>query len=235
MWARMYRSLTVAAMMVLSGQAFSAVVYQNGVPDNPPVEGGGAVVNNARSVADDFTLSREVVLTDMHLFTFEQNNPDPWDGTLVYRFFDSDANAPETPGANLLGSGELGANDVTRNLIGDTPGGGGLWSSYEYSFDLLDPIALTPGSYWVNLYLQEDDATGNNIMMWQGTFPTQALGQRAWIPSGAEHLDPANWIPFTTLNADLAFYLTGVFVPAPAPLMLLLGGVLMMGVGRKKS
>jgi len=172
-------------------------IFDNGAPNNLVGQ-----ENTVAIVADDFQVTQDVFLTDVHFFNFEDPNfvspPTPWDGTLEYFIYNDNAGMPANPpfesgiGQNIQKM-NIGVGFPTRpNAI-----------HYEYSFDLENPIQLQAGvKYWIGLHLANDFTTFDHIY-WEAT--STGFGSNGVTTLTGNNGNP----PWVNTGVNFAFSLTG--------------------------
>ena len=135
--------------------------------DNSIFDGGAPDLVNAFEMtvaveADDFELSEDQVLTDVHFWACDLDKP-AWDGTtLQWWIFADNAGLPGTIVDN--GDGVVVNVNPTGRLVA------GICPEYEVDFDLDDPVPLTGGvRYWLGLHLT--DTFDTTFEYWENGSP----------------------------------------------------------------
>ena len=161
-------------------------IFNNGEPMNTVVFFADTFVP-----ADDFNVTEDTILTDMHFWTQESG---PWDGTLEYFIFLDESGDP----------GELIASGNGTNVEKEDTGFDGFSGDrFVYWFDFEDPIPLEAGEiYWVGLHLDSDFDPPGSVIDWEGT--CAFCGGNAANSMGGTF---DNWNH--PLESELAFILTG--------------------------
>ena len=168
----------------------------NTVYDNGPHNAGAIGDLNQRVFADDFVLSEDTTITDLHFFTTERS--DEWDGTVEYFFFEHNAIANE-PG-NLITSDN--AIMIQKTLLVSNPFG----NTFEYSADLQTPLELDGGTtYWIGFHTKSDFTVGAGGFL---------IGRTNQLDGNVLHFTPTggaidSWNVFAANDRDIAFSLTG--------------------------
>lgn len=164
-------------------QSSHNVIFNGGDPDLV----NGWSVSSPTVPADDFVLSSDQVVTDIHFWTLEIDTPGR---TVEYFFFEDVAGSPsDTPFAS--GTGILiDRVDTNRDAFG--------LDEVEYWVDLDTPLTLDGGTtYWLGLSL-----SGSSVF-WETS--DSGFGNIACISGGGSFND---WVCTQSLP-NLAFLLTG--------------------------
>jgi hypothetical protein len=188
--------LVACTLVTLTNLVRADLVFSTG----PPSLSGGGVDLRIFVGAESFRLSTPTTIKAVQFFTGEY--APWWDGTLEYFFFNNDGALPSS--SPLPGS--HGSNPpFTKRSV---PGGPFADYTYEYQFDLLTPLALNPGTYWLGLRL--DDFTGNSDISWVAT-----ITPNAQVSAAAPFGDFTQW---WLQSSQLAFALsdTPLVIPEPA-------------------
>ena len=205
-------------LTMMTGGAFAAVIYDNGVPDERYIWFSDTSYSSFRN-ADSFILQSGLnTITDIHWWgAYYTENTPPQADNFTIKIYETAAVAA-LPGS-LLYTNHIGA--VTRadsNLTGLD----GL-DIYAYSF-FLDPLSLTAGTtYWLEIM----NATLNESNIWGWSTASDTPGHALW--------DGSSWL---TRDDELAFYLTNDATPVPEPSTFLLLGAGLAGLAvwrRKRS
>src|SRR5215471_10620317 len=130
--------LTVMTL-VATMPAWSSIIYSSGTPN---VSGSSGILTT-QVFAESFTLSSPATIRGVEFDTQEFG----WDGTLDYFFF---ANNGFTPSSLALVSG----HNPLFNKSFIVNGGTSAFSDATYDFNLITPLTLNAGTYWLGLHLQ---------------------------------------------------------------------------------
>jgi hypothetical protein len=201
------------AAAVAASAADAAVIFDSG----PPNVASGMEMSQWVE-ADDFVLSAAATLSDVHFWTLENLDAGSWDGTLQWHIF-ADANG--LPASAPIVSGD--AINIVKTATGNTSG---VYTQFQYDFDLDTPVALAGGTtFWLALHAGDDFDVDN--IHWQQTSPGFG-GLEAFSFEGA-------FDDWTQLDGvQLAFFLTGEFRPdaaVPEPSLAGLLGLAVVGLG----
>jgi len=185
-------ALTVVTLVGFQ-TAHADQIFDNGLPDEANswrIEGGVR--------AEDFVLQSNTVLTDVHIFTFEE--PDLFDGNIEWWIFEDDSGKPGQIHANGIGI------SINRNFILFN----GVDESWETDFDLDNPVALQGGViYWIGIHFTDTFGDKGNGIRWITTDSSGSFGAVNHISSTD---NPFIWNPAENAGLDdgnLAFFLTG--------------------------
>ena len=214
---KLWLAVALAGLMAAwSGTASAVVLYDNG----GPTSGYGYFSDSANIwetntvtvlAYEDFTLSSDSTITDMHWWGGYNGNPGNTPPTTDAFVYDVQSN----PGSNGQPSGEIttgSLGDGGRTDTGNTDIGGNEIYQYD-AFGL--SIPLPAGQYFLSIY--DTAPNPGNTFGWDPSNDTQ---QDVWSFAGS----PANFF-FNDADAGLAFNLTGDetagTVPEPATMTLL--------------
>lgn len=182
----------------------AAGVFDNGAPDQVS---GNEMTKWLQ--CEDFKLTGDIFLTDVHFWTFEKYYPccggTAWDGTLEYYIFSDDNGKP----GNILYFGD--GQNIAKTATGLTHQNF-IYKEYSYDFDFEEALPIIADTvYWLGLHLSSDYRNQDKIY-WE----TTNAGLGAFGSTGEQsyrgNLD--NWC---NNNQHHAFYLT----PEPGTLILL--------------
>jgi hypothetical protein len=207
--------LAVAASLA-AGPAWSAIIYSNGTPN---LSGASAVVTS-QVFAESFTLSIAATIRGVEFDTEEF--PSSWDGTLDYFFFSN--NSPQ-PSSSVLLNGQGHDPLLSRTFIvnGETTS----FSELRYDFNLITPLTLNAGEYWLGLHLQKDFASNFGVS-WLGTNTPNAQ-----ISANAPGGNFNSW-GLDALQLVLGISDTPLVAPEPASFILLGSALLAIGCWGKR-
>jgi hypothetical protein len=189
------------------GSAWASFISVNG----PPSLLGGGLNTFSVVAAESFTLSASTTIRAAEFFTEEF--PPLWDGTLDYFIF---ANNSPFPASSPLAGGQGHNPPVHKSLVVD--GGVSSTTIAKYDFDLITPLTLAPGTYWLGLHLQQDFSLNGSIFWDFTTTPDAQLSVAA--PGG----DFDHW---ALQQAQIALGIsdTPLVVPEPSSIGLALLGL----------
>ena len=171
--------------------------------DNMIFDGGAPNLANSLEMtvaveADDFVLSGDLVLTDVHLWGCDRDPPS-WDGTIEWWIFNDAAGSP----GGIVDSGT--GNLVDRTFTGNTVPI--ACPEFVMDFDLDHDVPLAGGTtYWLGLHLSTD--FDDDMVFWELTDNTFGSNSMASIGGTFD-----NW--FDPIGSSFAFFLTG-HDPSPA-------------------
>ncbi len=209
----------------------SPIIYQQ-LPDTSTA---ALAVNDTdpRILADDFPLTQQTQITDLHVFgAFLSDNlpaAGASDVTFSLSLHTDNGLSPSLPvnpplwQSTTLPSATSAPMPITEAFYDPVAGFGGSDSMvFEYDFNI-SPITLGPGTYWLNVEAQPG-VTFNGVTSvfgWATTAPASNLGDSAAWGSAALGNYPATWNSSAGGNAanppfDLAFQITGNPVPEPS-------------------
>lgn len=201
----LFRHLSAAAVagvasvaLVSMGSASAATtIFDGGAPD-------GIGINQVTEwvQAEDFILTQALgtILTGATFWTLE--NPDLWDGVLDYYVF-NDAGGQPASSPLVQGSGV----NVTKTATGNFPL---AFTEYVYSFDLEAPLILSADTtYWLGLHLASN--VDNVQIYWETTAVV--------FGSAGQESQSGTFTHWSNTNQQHAFFLKGVPVPGPLPVL----------------
>ncbi len=196
-------SSTLTSSEINSPNANEAdAVYDNGATD---FTSGFAFVFDGfpagvQSLADDFILQEETLITDIHMDILDFGVP--VDSFVVIIYFDDNG----LPGVEV---GRSDAIKIDRMDLGDG-------QSFRYWFDLEDPILLDGGvTYWLEVQADTGDAG-----WWQTDSTIGNIGVFKNLSTSPD------WLPFVDLNFVLTSQSTvvgGEIIPIDSTALLLAG------------
>jgi hypothetical protein len=208
--------LAVSAVLAV-GPAWSSMVYSNGSPNI----GGASAILSSQVFAESFTLSSAATIQGVEFDTQEFSS---WDGTLDYFFF---SNNGFDPNSSVLANGQGHDPLFSKTYIVN---GGTTGPSYvTYDFNLIAPLSLNAGTYWLGLHLQNGFALNFSTPAWLGTTtPNAQLSANA--PGG----NFSSW-GLDALQLTLGISNTPlVSTPEPASFILLGSALLALGCYGKR-
>jgi len=193
---------------VLCTVAFMGASAQAGlIVDNGTLDTITDRTMTAFRVADDFTLAGPANVVSAQFWMTIVGAPSSFSGNITYAIYNNSA-------------GTLGSLVATNTVSGLTPiptggpSGGGL--GYLVQFNLVAPVALGAGGYWLELHegttLTQDDFSS---VYWATSAQT-----------GNAKQDTVPTLPTTNTNKELAFRLFDTAVGVPEP-----GSITMIGLG----
>jgi len=155
-----------------SAQCASTLLYDNGFPNNCVVVGSqvGDTAGASPAGADDFTLTGDATINDIHWYTADQSaNGIGWTGDVRVSIYPDDGNCnPDV--ANPVVSGDFGANQsegvVARTIVAaeSLSVGGVTFDLVRYDLEKIS-IGLSAGTYWLSVQ-PISDGTGAGDSLW---------------------------------------------------------------------
>ena len=139
--------LAFSVLLLVPAGAQEVFANHNGIVYDNGNQGDGDLLPPVTTSvsADDFMLTEDTILTDVHFETFEDNPPG--DGTFQYFFFEDNGGQP----GNLITQG---------NGINIIKNGGGVFFSYSIDFDT--PFAADGGiKYWIGFHFNSNFDPGS--------------------------------------------------------------------------
>lgn len=207
------RMILTLALLAL-GPVHAGVVFDN-TDGNGPDGGAAFGMVGGNFVVDDFILSEDTVLSDVHFWVVsDAASLNAFYSSINYVFFQDDGSGHPDIAAPILDA-DLGQN-VTVTATGEDPfGTGGIFMRYKVDFDLARQVVVSGDTtYWLGLTVLD---------------PGGALGA-AWETTSPGHGNPAHvGFPPSETNFEMAYYLTSV--PLPTPLLLMAIGL--VGIARR--
>jgi hypothetical protein len=134
---------------LFSGFAFAQTVILNQVPNQSNAYADNS--SDSQVVADNFILSSAATVTQIKIWGiyFSSNTPGTDNFTVIFH-----TDSGGLPGTVISTQNNV---PVTHQLTGGPPIVG--YTEYVFNLTLATPVALTPGTYWVEIY---NDVTGSN-------------------------------------------------------------------------
>lgn len=215
-WGRGTLAGAVLGLLVLAtaSVANAAVIYNNGAQNGTGANNLGIALQ-----ADDFVLSGQSTITDVHFLSIE--------GASDYRngiFWALASNATGSPGAFIAsGFQSVVARVATGlNVLG--------FDEFENDFNLNAPVNLAAGTYWLILH----NGTRTNVND-PNDFYWETSNNNSTVRGQESFDDAASWD--TNFN-EHAFFLTGTVenvVPEPSVAWILATGLMILLCLRRKD
>ncbi len=192
------RTFYPAAMAVcFAAVSPAALIFDNGAPDTSQPDARGIALSR---LADDFSLGGPATLAAVRFWMVSV--PGQFGGTLSYAIYQDSAGAL----GNVVGTGTVNVSPVLLNQIPQY-----LQRYYQIDFNLPAPLALTAGTYWLELHNGADLTNSNNVeVLW---------GIVAGDPPGNAMLGLGSNLPTSNTFDAVAFQLYSsdtAAVPEPA-------------------
>lgn len=177
----------------------AALIFSNGLPDTSQPDARGIALSR---LADDFSLGGPATLAAIRFWMVSV--PGQFGGTLSYAIYQDSAGAL----GNVVGSGTVNVSPVLLNQIPLY-----LQRYYQVDFNLPAPLALTAGTYWLELHNGSDLTNATNVeVLW---------GLVGGDPPGNAQMGFGSQLPSNNTFDELAFQLyssDSAGVPEPAPI-----------------
>ena len=188
--------LTIAAGLTVSAGA--STLWDNGAPDN-------VIAGNMTffRIADDFTLAGAGTAASIQ-FWIALSSPSNFNGSITYALYNDNAGALGTQIALNTVSGLTPV--PTSNVLSGAP----TFSVYAVSFNLVSPVPLGAGTFWLELH------EGSSLTANDGTSTYWATSAQ----SGNARADPVPTVPTTGRGFELAFQIFDTTVPEPGSMAL---------------
>ncbi len=211
--------ILAALFAAVSAIAPAATIFDNGAPD--------LVGANARSItifrtADDFVLGTSATVDSVRFWMLAQPQ-EVYSGTLTYAFYQNSA-------------GSLGAVVSTGTVNGIVPVflsqvAQNIHAIYQVDFNLLAPLALGSGTYWLELHDGPSlTNAGSTQVLWQNL---------ASIAGGNSKQNQNPQLPSNNVGGAQAFQLLGTVgstsVPEPATMAATVIGLAALGLLRRRQ
>ncbi len=181
MISTLFRAVSLALALGASQVVTAVTVFDNGGPDY-----FYGTQMSASVVADNFTLSGETNLTNIRFWSTQSSASD-YLGSITWSIYDNDV-ANNLPGISRF-SGVAAPTAVDTGQVSSFSPPYGV---YAFNVQLLAPLNLSAGSYWLGLNNSPLDGVNPREMLWATTgpgLPGQGvyLDAGAWVGSGNEH------------------------------------------------
>jgi hypothetical protein len=217
MISTLFRTVSLTFALGLAQSAGAATVFNNGGPDYFYGTGMSASV-----VADNFTLSGETNLTNIRFWSTQSVASD-YLGSITWSIYDNDV-PNDLPGI-LRFSGVAAPTALDTGQVSSFSPSYGV---YAFNVQLLVPLNLSAGNYWLGLNNSPLDGVNPREMLWATT------GQG--LPGEGVYLDAGSWVG---TGNEHAFLLEGTAVTSPIPepympAMMLAGLATLAGLRRFK-
>jgi hypothetical protein len=209
--------VTLAAFFLIPFSAHSAIIFNSGSPDFSG--NGGADIGGSNLFVEQFTLGSaetiDSVQVGLSLYTFVPS----WDGSISYYLYNDSGDLPST----LIQQGSNPAFNM--NSLGVPYPFTGSYD-YNYQFNLLTPVTLSAGSYWLGV-----QTTTSSNLEWVDVNQTQVNGA---VNVGGDFYPVEETLSLQLSNTSL------VASPASAPepgtgALVLLSGIGLATIRRRKK
>ena len=218
-----YSSLCVLAILLAAFPSFGGLIYSNGQPD---LQYGYGIT--AHRILDDFVVGESSSVAGVRFWGVGSIPfPAAFSGTITWAVHGDTAGAPGSVLASGTLNGLSGVPTGTSLVLGPPS----VYPVYRVDFDLTSPLALTAGTYWLELH------NGPTLI----SEPPDALSPWIyWVTSGPGNLWSGNVPDYGgPMHQGVAFELSDssfTQVPEPNSMFLLAGGLAGMFLrGRRTS
>lgn len=210
---------TLACGIILSSTLSpAAVIYDNGAPNTSEANSRGIALFRT---ADDFVVGAPSSAKSVTFWMMAE--PGAFLGALSYGIYQDSAGALGTQ----IASGSV--SNVTPTFLNVVPQY--IYSYYLVNFDLVSPVQLNPGKYWLEVHNGANLTDSNSTNVYWGIVANN--------PVGNARQSPAPTLPTGATTSTLAFMINGdpiasSSVPEPATVAISSAGLLAIILLRRR-